>query len=316
MSKINIKCPEATAAVNQMSTVQGNINRYSQQVTSVINTLRQDGSETYATLCTKLQTVNDSLLQEAAKMGTLAEALQYIVGAYAQAENKILGLAVTDAKRVGGNSNAANFQAILSQLTALLNWEEEEEKKAPELMSVSHEQEKAHDLYMQNEIFALLETDAYSKETWANATEAQRMDILRSFMKDLSNIYGVQLSSEVKFEAINDTARGYYLAGANTVTINSNYIGRADSYQIMQTMVHEMRHAYQHAAVDHPESFQVSPETIAQWKDNFAQVNYINYDGTNYGQYVSQPVEWDAKNFAKQYTDLSQATPEYRGSWD
>lgn len=314
MAKINIKCAEAAAAADQMSTVQSNINSYSQQITSVINTLRQDGSASYDTICAKLQTVNDSLLQEAVKMGSLAEALHYIVSAYAQAENKILGLTITDSRRATGNmSTTANFQAILSQLTALLNMEEEKE---PEVLSVSREQEKAHDLYMQNEIFALLDTDAYSKETWANATEAQRMDILRSFMKDLSKIYGVQLSSDVNFEAIDDTTRGYYLAGANKVTINSNYIGRADSYQIMQTMIHEMRHAYQHAAVSNPASFQVSPETIEQWKNNFAAVNYITYDGTNYGQYVSQPVEWDAKNFARQYSDLSNANPEYRGSWD
>lgn len=314
MAKINIKCAEAAAAADQMTTVQSNINSYSQQITSVINTLRQDGSASYDTICAKLQTVNDSLLQEAVKMGSLAEALHYIVSAYAQAENKILGLTITDSRQATGNmSTTANFQAILSQLTALLNMEEEKE---PEVLSVSREQEKAHDLYMQNEIFALLDTDAYSKETWANATEAQRMDILRSFMKDLSKIYGVQLSSDVNFEAIDDTTRGYYLAGANKVTINSNYIGRADSYQIMQTMIHEMRHAYQHAAVSNPASFQVSPETIEQWKNNFAAVNYITYDGTNYGQYVSQPVEWDAKNFARQYSDLSNANPEYRGSWD
>ncbi len=318
MSKINIKGAEVSAAADQMTAAQNNINRYSQQISSVITTLRQDGSETYATLCTKLQTVNDSLLEEAAKMSSLESALRLILSTYASAENNILGLTVTDSHSVSGGtlSTSATFQALLSQLTALLNMKEEEESSASEPASVTHEQEKAHDLYMQNEIFSLLEKDQYSKETWLAASLEQRKDILRSFMKDLSGIYGVKLSSDVNFEAIDGTARGYYLPGSNTVTINTNYLPRTDSYQIMQTMIHEMRHAYQHAAVNNPESFQVSPQTIEQWKNNFAAVNYINYDGSNYSAYVSQPVEWDAKNFAKQFSDLSNANPEYRGSWD
>ena len=39
------------------------------------------------------------------------------------------------------------------------------------------------------------------------------------------------------------------------------------------------------------------------------------YSGDDYKRYVSQPVEWDAKNFAKQTNDVRNADSTYRGSW-
>jgi hypothetical protein len=100
------------------------------------------------------------------------------------------------------------------------------------------------------------------------------------------------------------------------IRINEDYLSRPDGYQIMQTMIHEMRHAYQHAAVRDPDSYTVSAETIKAWEENLKPGNYKSTsNGYSYTEYVSQPVEWDAKNMAKQYSDVSGADPEYRGSW-
>ena len=56
-------------------------------------------------------------------------------------------------------------------------------------------------------------------------------------------------------------------------------------------------------------------ETIRQWKNNFSNYKSTSDGHTTYSEYVSQPVEYDAKNFAKQFTDLSGAKPTYTGSW-
>lgn len=70
-----------------------------------------------------------------------------------------------------------------------------------------------------------------------------------------------------------------------------NYI---NSYNLMGTITHELRHAYQHQAVDNPENFVVTEETIDVWETNFD--NYIS-PSTDFDLYQEQPVEVDAREF-------------------
>ncbi len=165
---------------------------------------------------------------------------------------------------------------------------------------------------MQSEIFDLMETDTYSKQTWSSANTEQHKKILRSFIGEINQIMGLNVN-EINFEKLGRGTRGYYSPKTNSVTINEDYLSRKDSYQIMQTSVHEMRHAYQHAAMDQPQDFTVSQETVDRWREN--DKNYKTVDKDGYDAYVGQPVEWDAKNFAKQYSDVEGKTPEYAGSW-
>ncbi len=178
--------------------------------------------------------------------------------------------------------------------------------------------EKKNDLYMQDQIFDLLDTEEYNKQTWIKATEQERQEILISFYKKLKEIYGVDVAENVVFSTtLGNSTRGQYSHSSKTVTINQKYLSKADSYQIMYTMIHEMRHAYQHAAVDNPDKYKVSEETIRQWENNIKPGNYKSTsNGYTYSEYVSQPIEYDAKNFAKQSSDLDNANPEYKGSWD
>lgn len=168
---------------------------------------------------------------------------------------------------------------------------------------------------MQAQIFALLDTQEYNKNTWNKASIEERKNILTKYLAELSIIYGVTVSSSINFYSGSNSDRGSYAHSKRLVSINEKYLTRADSYQIMQTVVHEMRHAYQHAAVDNPDSYEVSMETIKQWKNNFSNYKSTSDGHTTYSEYVSQPVEYDAKNFAKQFTDLSGAKPTYTGSW-
>ena len=59
-------------------------------------------------------------------------------------------------------------------------------------------------------------------------------------------------------------------------------------------------------------------DTINAWKENFSPGNYKSVsEGFSFAEYVSQPVEWDAKNFAMQYDDLrgNGIVPVHTGSW-
>jgi len=112
-----------------------------------------------------------------------------------------------------------------------------------------------------------------------------------------------------------ESENGYYNCGSytpntNTVSINEWVVEGNDginSYKLLTTVVHELRHAYQHAACDNPDQYVVSDETINTWRESFN--NYKSSSGFEkegmspseaYNAYRNQAVEKDARKFAKQ----------------
>ena len=285
MAQIKVSYSGITQEIDEISALGGKLRSCSQQIINATRILKGNSERGISVLCRRLDTLNENVLAEAAKMDSLSAALEYILTLYQNAERKMLQ----------GLENGTVSGGSASE-------------------TVTREQEKNRDLYMQNQIFNLLKNDAYSKKTWTKASVEERKAMLNAYLAELMVIYGVSVHSTIHFQNLGGSTRGQYSPSANEVIINEDYLSRKDSYQIMQTMIHEMRHAYQHAAINDPDSYQVSPETIAQWKDNFEHYKSTS-NGATYPEYVSQPIEWDAKNFAKQYNDLTNANPEYRGSW-
>ena len=88
---------------------------------------------------------------------------------------------------------------------------------------------------------------------------------------------------------------GCYNPANNTIRLNANYLETPDCKDLMNTLLHESRHAFQHRCVKHPDSCDVSPKVIEVWKDN--QKHYIRpYD--DFVAYENQPIERDANDFA------------------
>lgn len=320
MAKFQIQIDNTVLATDGIGTLGKNLQSYSNSLVDVLIALEKDETTSFAPIYGKLKGINAILLEEAAKMESLEKALRHIITNYSDSEKQNLNFPCSE-ELISANTSEHGvvdedtrnfFQRFWDWVKKIFNWNEKPEEKP---LEITRQQEKEHDLYMQNRIFALLDTQAYNKTTWNKASIEQRKDILTKYLADLSAIYGVTVLSSINFYLGPSSERGSYAHSQKLVSINENYLTRTDSYQIMQTVVHEMRHAYQHAAVDDPDSYEVSMETIEQWKNNFS--NYISTrDGkTSYSEYVSQPVEYDAKNFAKQFTDLSGAKPTYTGSW-
>lgn len=320
MAKFQIQIDNTVLATDGIGALGKNLQSYSNSLVDVLIALEKDETTSFAPIYGKLKGINAILLEEAAKMESLEKALRHIITNYSDSEKQNLNFPCSE-ELISANTREHGvvdedtrnfFQRFWDWVKKIFNWNEKPEEKP---LEITRQQEKEHDLYMQNRIFALLDTQAYNKTTWNKASIEQRKDILTKYLADLSAICGVTVLSSINFYLGPSSERGSYAHSQKLVSINENYLTRTDSYQIMQTVVHEMRHAYQHAAVDDPDSYEVSMETIEQWKNNFS--NYISTrDGkTSYSEYVSQPVEYDAKNFAKQFTDLSGAKPTYTGSW-
>lgn len=285
------------------------MNGSADRLRGVSNNLRFNNSDAFETIRAKLDQISQSVLNEAAKASSLKEALSTIVMTYNACEKGICGYASNHMDFVHDSDNGQKDESWWDKLVAWVKKLFGIEEKDP--VSVSRQREKEHDLYMQSSIFALLEKEGYTEAAWNNMTIAQRKQMLERLIPQIALIMGITIGSNIDFYNGPKNENGYYSGSSNSIHINENKLEGSDSYSITQTLIHEMRHAYQHAAVDNPENFNVSQETIDQWRENFN--NYLDADTYGYKAYVSQPVEYDAKNFAKQST--YPADPSYKGSW-
>lgn len=170
------------------------------------------------------------------------------------------------------------------------------------------------DRTLQERAHGLLQTDKYKQSTWQSLSITERKDVLRSLLIDMNSVLGTNVSTDIDFFYEQSGSRGAYSSSSNSVGINEYILAKDSSYQLTQTIIHEMRHAYQHHSVTNEKTVLVSSQTIKAWENNFN--NYKSPSlGSTFEEYLSQPVEWDAKNFAKQYTDIMGINPEYEGSW-
>jgi len=181
------------------------------------------------------------------------------------------------------------------------------------------EVQKRRDYDMRTHALQFLKTGVSSEEAWNRL--GQDVDgkkrLLKGLLENVNSVLGTDVTSEIEYYRDECMAsRGRYDPETNRVWINECYLTVEDGYQVSKTIVHEMRHAYQKYAITHPERVLTSQKTIEEWKSNQPPLHYKSLeDGCTFEEYVSQPIEWDAKSFAGQLRDLMGASPEYRGSW-
>ena len=235
---------------------------------------------------------------EAAKMSSFSKALQTIADKYRETEKAISGMK--------GEESASSQTGTDKRSGWRKFWDWVFNKEPDEYDTTTKEQEKAADAAMKQELWTVLQNEKYSEENWSKASVEQRKQILQDYMDEVIKIYGLQDVKHTIDWSPNSTYTpssitwGYYSPDYHTVSLNvralSDSVGSWNSYDLFGTVAHELRHAYQHEAVDHPTRFMVSKETIDTWGNNFKPGNYISSED-DYDAYRAQPVEVDARNF-------------------
>ena len=233
------------------------------------------------------------------KLASMEDGLEKAIGLYLRYEMMLAGGAVASGQAVfysvGG---IANFPPSLVHWTENGFWTEDKQTVRDR-----------SDTAMVEEIKKLLSTDKYSEKTWKKATLVERKDILTDLHKELETIFGVNtkfgvLSMWSAGDNLSEKLHSLFTWGGYSrdfkqMFINEDKLKTAGNYTtIMETMVHEMRHAYQHAVVDNPELYQVDATTVDEWTDNLAPGNYKTPDVDGFEAYENQPVEVDAREFA------------------
>ena len=84
--------------------------------------------------------------------------------------------------------------------------------------------------------------DQFSPETWEYMDDSERYEIISEFVSTLSEDLGLEDIPEVAvFD--DDDAYGFYSPSDNTINLNRQYFD--NPVELVNTIAHEMRHAYQ-----------------------------------------------------------------------
>lgn len=250
----------------------------------------------------RLGELHDQVLEQAGRLESFRKALEQIILLYSACEEEILS-----GMRNPGGSGQAGESGTEKRGGWLRFWDWLFNRKDPDsYTATSGKQEEKADRELKETIENLTESERYSEENWAGATLEERKAILQDYMQEVAKILDVDIEKEITFTNTPPDENGVYNLGAyshsiKTVKMNQYILENDetyDSYRLMTTVVHELRHAYQHAAIDDPERYQVSQETIDAWKESFA--TYAQEKAKGYQSYRNIIIEKDARQFAGQ----------------
>lgn len=151
-------------------------------------------------------------------------------------------------------------------------------------------------------------------ENWCNLPLDERAKLLNELEEKIASIEH-RPALTVNVEKMKRNEFGYQCSSENRIALNSLYVGSNDAAahrKMIETIVHEGRHAYQHYNVD-VKSIHESGSEVATWRENFydSKFGYYSYEGkmvpiltregiknADFRLYYYQPVEIDARNFA------------------
>lgn len=181
-----------------------------------------------------------------------------------------------------------------------------------EPFSFTREEEKAFDLAVQGRIMDFISGDEYSPSKWQWYSSDEKKELINNLISYVCEQLGITYKDVVYEERDSDGAfDGTYLR------IKQDCVDPLAGNQVLKTVIHELRHAYQNAAINNPNLYVVSEETRNAWKENLIPGNYISYEEDK-ASYRAQPVEWDAQNFAiqkRQIAIIDRNLVTYEGSW-
>lgn len=249
-----------------------------------------------------IESVRKQILYEASLVECFQHAAEYVISRYASCENQILEKlesAEKEAERVldRGTDKRGISEQLIDRFLG--------ENKTAAYTATTEEQRMTADRELQLKIAHIMNTEHFSKEVWKLASVEERKNILQDYMQDISQVLGIHVKKDISFfekEPVNGIlTNGYYNLGQNRIYINEYVINTyppGDSYYLMTTILHELRHAYQNQAMENPTDFQVDQETLDQWEENVR--NYQESQTEGFREYQKQPVEADARVFAGQ----------------
>lgn len=140
--------------------------------------------------------------------------------------------------------------------------------------------------------------EKFQPDNWELLDTNERQNAVRELVKCISDMQGLSEVPEVEFIDDGDNSCGFYSERGNYIGINERYLD--DPKEIVDTIAHETRHAYQHYR---GEVLETPVDEI--YKFNFEHYIAPEYDEngfcTNFFDYYDQYVEVEARAFANEF---------------
>jgi len=141
----------------------------------------------------------------------------------------------------------------------------------------------------------------FKESHWETMNDEGRLELIKKLANSIGDSLGIEELPEIELIELEDDCLGYFSERGNYVAINKAYWN--DYKEVIDTVAHEMRHAYQRYRADLCENNQdkiykfnyehyISPEC----DENGKYVNFFDY----YLQYIEVEARAYAREFAKE----------------
>ncbi len=160
------------------------------------------------------------------------------------------------------------------------------------------EDEISIDFDFSDSIMNLLDNFHFDK--WESVSETEKISTIKELAKAVGDALGLENMPTINI-VDGDDSYGFYDPKNNTVTLNSKFF--SDPVELVNTLTHELRHAYQH----------MRAELLETWEDALYKVSFDNYISPVplpgggwlfFVDYFDQYVEVDARAFANKFTEV------------
>lgn len=148
---------------------------------------------------------------------------------------------------------------------------------------------------------------AQANNNWKNMSQSQKMDFLKKIEANLAAQQGRPITSmrySTDSDELGESTLGQYRPGSNPpeMVINQKLLSGGFLPDLLDTVAHEGRHAYQHYAITH-DGFHPNQAEVSQWRENMMPGNYVDGTKVGYHFYRNQPIEADSFAYGDRFSD-------------
>ena len=177
----------------------------------------------------------------------------------------------------------------------------------PKEGGVSLSGKELEEIVLQNHAKLLEENEVLQqnlkKEYYKNATEEEQLRVLASVLITEASYLGIEAPT-LRMDELADNLGGYYTPKTHEIMINQNSISEEE--KILNTLLHEMYHAYQYTCVKQLDltGDLLWAKKVAQWKEEFESKGLDLNTNDGMVQYYTQSIEEEARNYAEQRVEV------------
>ena len=138
----------------------------------------------------------------------------------------------------------------------------------------------------------------FSEEKWAEMTDYEKRLMIEKMRDMVSDQLGLREKPGIRYYNSSDknSGCGYYSDRSNTININEHYMNgniKDPASEMLDTIAHELRHAYQY-------------QNLGVDEVSRSYINYVEYKPRlgNWDAYYYQPCEVDARNYAELWVEV------------